>query len=65
MNQKVDEDTPDEKLVELFVKEKNETAFEEIFNRYVNKTYSVAVGITRDRNSAEEVVQEVFLALII
>jgi RNA polymerase sigma-70 factor (ECF subfamily) len=64
MNQKVDDDTPDDKLVELFVKDKDERAFEEIFNRYVNKTYSIAVGITRDRSSAEEVVQEVFLTLI-
>jgi RNA polymerase sigma-70 factor, ECF subfamily len=64
MNQKVDNNTPDEKLVELFVKEKDERAFEEIFNRYVNKTYSIAIGITSDRNSAEEVVQEVFLTLI-
>ncbi|HSE84570.1 MAG TPA: sigma-70 family RNA polymerase sigma factor [Thermodesulfobacteriota bacterium] len=54
----------DEKLVELFVDGKDEAAFEEIVNRYVDKVYGLAFRITRDHNGAEEVVQEVFLILI-
>lgn len=54
----------DEKLVELFVDGKDETAFEEILNRYVDKIYGLAFRITRDHNGAEEIVQEVFLTLI-
>ena len=54
----------DEKLVELFVDGKDEAAFEEIVNRYVDKIYGLAFRITRDHNGTEEVVQEVFLTLI-
>ena len=54
----------DEKLVELFVDGKDEAAFEEIMNRYVDKVYGLAFSITRDHNGAEEIVQEVFLTLI-
>jgi len=57
------DDIPDEKLIELFLNGKDERAFEEIFNRYGDKVYGVAFGITRDSNSAEDVLQEVFLTL--
>lgn len=53
----------DENIVEFFINEKSEAAFEEIFNRYVNKIYGLALRITRDPNHAEEIVQEVFLTL--
>jgi RNA polymerase sigma-70 factor (ECF subfamily) len=56
-------DSTDDELLELFVKEKNQGAFEEIFNRYVDKIYGVSLRITRNPTSAEEVLQEVFLTL--
>ena len=56
--------TTDEKLIELFISSNNERAFEEIVNRYANKTYRLAFRITRDHHSTEEVLQEVFLSLI-
>ena len=57
-------DSADDQLVELFVKENNQSAFEEIFNRHVDKIYGIALRITRNPSSAEEVLQEVFLTLI-
>jgi RNA polymerase sigma-70 factor (ECF subfamily) len=57
-------DSTDDELVELFVKENNQGAFEEIFNRYVDKIYGISLRITRDPARAEEVLQEVFLTLI-
>jgi RNA polymerase sigma-70 factor (ECF subfamily) len=56
-------DSTDDELLELFVKEKNQGAFEEIFNRYVGKIYGISLRITRNPTSAEEVLQEVFLTL--
>ena len=56
-------DSTDDELVELFVKENNQAAFEEIFNRYVDKIYGISLRITRNPVSAEEVLQEVFLTL--
>ncbi len=57
-------DSSDEELVELFVNDDNQDAFEEIFNRYVDKIYAIALRITRSPARAEEVLQEVFLTLI-
>lgn len=53
----------DEKLVRYFVNNKDEESFNEIVNRYTDKIYRIAFGITRDPNSAEDVLQEVFLNL--
>lgn len=55
---------PDEKLIGLFTDTNDENAFEEIVNRYENKIYGLAFGITRDHHSAEEILQEVFLTLV-
>ncbi len=55
--------TPDEKLIETFINENNESAFEEIVSRYVDKIYGLALRITRSPNDAEEVLQDVFLTL--
>jgi RNA polymerase sigma-70 factor (ECF subfamily) len=57
-------DSTDDELIELFVKENNQGAFEEIFNRYVDKIYGISLRITRNPARAEEVLQEVFLTLI-
>jgi RNA polymerase sigma-70 factor (ECF subfamily) len=55
---------PDEKLVEAFINENNQSAFEEIVARYADRIYGLALRITRDPGDAEEVLQEVFLALV-
>jgi len=54
----------DDELVELFVNENNQGAFEEIFNRYADKIYRISLRITRNATRAEEVLQDVFLTLM-
>ncbi len=54
----------DEDLVRKFVNEKNQAALGEIFNRYFDIVYGIALRITRNPSFAEEVSQEVFLRLI-
>jgi RNA polymerase sigma-70 factor, ECF subfamily len=54
----------DEKLVELFITEKKESAFEEIVDRYCEKIYRLAIRITRNSSEAEEVLQEVLVTLV-
>ncbi len=51
-------------LVQKFVNENNQSALGEIFNRYVEKVYGIALRITGNPSYAEEVLQEVFLTLI-
>ncbi|MDA2918105.1 sigma-70 family RNA polymerase sigma factor [Desulfobacterota bacterium AH_259_B03_O07] len=51
-------------LVQKFVNENNQAALGEIFNRYVEKVYGIALRITGNPSYAEEVLQEVFLTLI-
>jgi len=55
---------PDEGLIESYISEKDNSAFEEIFNRYIDRVYGLALRITRDPDQSEEVLQEVFLTLI-
>ncbi|MGH7889678.1 MAG: RNA polymerase sigma factor, partial [Thermodesulfobacteriota bacterium] len=54
----------DEKLVKLFLQDKDEEGFNEIVNRYDNEIYGLALKITRNNNDAEEVLQEVFLTIL-
>jgi len=54
----------DEKLIELFISDSNERAFEEIFNRYANKVYALAFKISRNPIDAEDILQDVFLTLV-
>ncbi len=54
----------DERLVRFFVAQDDEKAFEEIFNRYANKVYGLAMSITRNQIDAEDILQEVFLTLV-
>src|SRR5574341_2661854 len=56
-------DLSDEKLVRLFVEKKDEEAFNEIVNRYADKTFRLALRIIRNTHDAEEVLQEVFLSM--
>ncbi|NQX38369.1 RNA polymerase sigma-70 factor, ECF subfamily [Pedobacter steynii] len=41
----------------------NRVAFTELFNRYWKKLLAVSYAYTKDRSSAEEIVQEVFIGL--
>ena len=56
-------DLSDEKLVRLFVEERDEESFNEIVNRYADKTFRLALRIIRNTHDAEEVLQEVFLSM--
>ena len=47
----------------LLLKQGNDSAFTEIYNRYWNKLYFIAYKLLKDTYSAEEIVQEVFLTL--
>jgi RNA polymerase sigma-70 factor (family 1) len=52
----------DEYLFQL-VKEGEKTAFDALFNRYQKRTYQVAYNRLRNREIAEEIVQDVFVTL--
>jgi RNA polymerase sigma-70 factor (family 1) len=52
----------DNELVNL-LKEGDEAAFTEIYNRYWDKLYFIAYKLLKDAEGAEEIVQEVFLTL--
>jgi len=45
------------------LKDGDESAYTEIYNRYWDKLYFIAYKLLKDTNSAEEIVQEVFLIL--
>lgn len=54
----------DEKLASLYVNNKDDDAYNEIVNRYGEKIFRLAMRITKNPESAEEVLQNVFLKLI-
>jgi RNA polymerase sigma-70 factor (family 1) len=47
----------------LLVAQGNETAFKELFERYYPKLYQAGIMLTRMKDSAEELVQDVFLKI--
>lgn len=53
---------PDEDLIQQ-LKNGEELAFNELYNRYWHKLYYVAHRLLKDTDAAEEIVQEVFLVL--
>jgi RNA polymerase sigma-70 factor (ECF subfamily) len=53
----------DERLVDLYVQSRDEEAFFEICMRHCNYIYGLALRITGNHQSAEEVLQEVMLQL--
>ncbi len=57
-------DLSDEELVRMFVKEKDEDAFNEIVNRNGEKVFRLALRITHNAHMADEVLQEVFVTLV-
>lgn len=54
----------DEELVRSFVETHDEAAFNEIVGRYADKIYGLALRITRNRNDAEDVLQQVFMIFV-
>jgi len=54
----------DYELVDLFVLDSDELAFNEIFNRYYEKIKRFALKKLTDVDEAEDIVQEVFITLI-
>ena len=54
----------DEQLASLYVNERDDYAFNELVNRYGDKIYRLAMRITRSSQSAEEVLQRVFVILV-
>lgn len=55
-------DLDDIQLMEL-LRAGSEPAFTEIYNRYWEKLLGIAYGHTKDKSTAEEILQEVFLSL--
>jgi len=53
----------DEELVRL-VRRGEHRAFDELYRRYNRRLYTYIVRMTRDRNTAEELLQEVFLTVL-
>jgi len=53
----------DEEALLRRVARKDERAFRAIYDRYARSVYSLALGLLRDSTRAEEVTQEVFLAI--
>ncbi len=58
------EDSTDEKLVDLFVQENDEQAFNEIFNRYYEKIKRYALKKLNNVEEAEDIAQDVYSKLL-
>lgn len=54
----------DNDLIDFFVVNDDELAFNEIFNRYYQKVYGLALKILKDVDKAEDITQEVFVKLL-
>lgn len=53
---------PDSELI-LLIKQKEEQAFTEIYNRYWEKMASYAIRLTKSEEEAADIVQEIFVSL--
>ncbi|EHQ26009.1 sigma-70 family RNA polymerase sigma factor [Mucilaginibacter paludis] len=53
----------DEVLLEMIRLEGNHLAFTTLYDRYWNKLLAIAYNLLRDKSSAKEIVQEVFISL--
>lgn len=54
----------DNELIDKFVNNNDDKAFELIVGRYMEKIYNLAYRITRDHYKSEDVLQEVYITLI-
>lgn len=57
-------DLSDEKLIAMYVNDNDDSAFEILTGRYMERIYSLAYRINRDHYRSEDVVQEVYMTLI-
>ena len=53
----------DKKLIDLFINKKDECAFDELVNRYIDRIYALCFRITKNKEITEDVVQEIFVTL--
>ncbi|NIP30262.1 MAG: sigma-70 family RNA polymerase sigma factor [Candidatus Dadabacteria bacterium] len=53
----------DEKLINIYLQQNDECAYEELVNRYLDRIFSLVYRIVKDVNVSEDVVQEIFLTL--
>jgi len=58
------EELSDNELIDKFVNNNDDKAFELIVGRYMEKIYNLAYRITRDHYKSEDVLQEVYITLI-
>ncbi len=56
-------DVPDKLLLQRIAQKDDQSAFRIIFDRYKDRVYAAALKMTRSRDTAEEIVQEVFVSL--
>ena len=54
----------DEELIDMYVNDSMEGAFNELVDRHSEKIYRTALRVTGDTNAAEEVLQNVFVILV-
>jgi RNA polymerase sigma-70 factor, ECF subfamily len=59
----VPETMSDEDLLERVARERDQSAFEVLYQRYARAVYSLVSRILRDRHTGEDVVQEAFAAV--
>jgi len=53
----------DKKLINLYIEENDECAFDELVNRYIDRIYALCFRITKNKEITEDVVQEIFITL--
>lgn len=51
-------------LIRLYVEKRDDSAFEEIYRRYVNLVYSVCLRVLRNESDAQDVVTACFMAFV-
>ena len=54
----------DKQLIDKYVYDSDDKAFEQLVGRYTEKIYNLAYRITRDHYKSEDVLQEVYMTLI-
>lgn len=53
----------DKKLINIYLNSKDECAFDELVNRYIDRIYALCFRITKNKEITEDVVQEIFVTL--
>ncbi len=53
----------DKKLINIYLESKDECAFDELVNRYIDRIYALCFRITKNKEITEDVVQEIFVTL--